>query len=86
MALRNPVEFSAMTNNWKERIAWCEAAGMTRQQIAAQCGLAYSSLSDIANGASKEPRGMAAVKLYKLSESKKPRSAATHSSSEQKAA
>lgn len=63
-------------NEWQQRIGWCEAAGMTRRQIAEYCDLAYSSLSDIANGASKEPRGMAAVRLHELSERHRPADAA----------
>lgn len=46
---------------------------MSRKAIAQAAELSYSALCDIVNGNSKAPRGMAAVRLYKLSETHKPR-------------
>lgn len=57
-----------MKTVWEERIAACEAAGITRKQIAEVCGVPYSTLNDLALGYTKEPKGMAAVKLFSLSE------------------
>lgn len=59
---------ASMETVWKERIAACEAAGLTRKQIAEYCGVPYSTLNDLALGYTKEPKGMAAVKLFNLSE------------------
>lgn len=52
--------------DWKEMIARCEAGGWSRKAIAEYCGLAYTSLCDIAKGHTTEPKGMAAVKLHEL--------------------
>lgn len=57
-----------MDIDWKERVLWCERAGLSRAEIAESCGLSYSSLGDLMRGATREPRGMAAVKLWQLSE------------------
>ena len=55
--------------DWKERIAACESAGMSRREIAAAVGMSYSALCDVVNGNTKEPRGLAAVKLHALAQS-----------------
>lgn len=60
-----------MNTSWQERIAAIESAGITRGQIADHCGLPYSTLNDLALGRTKEPKGMAAVRLFALSETKK---------------
>lgn len=52
--------------NWQTLISDLEALGWTRSMLAAHCGLAYSTLCDIANGRSDEPRGNAAVRLSDL--------------------
>ncbi len=57
-----------MHNIWIERVLWCERAGLSRAEIADSCGLSYSSLGDLMRGATREPRGMAAVRLWQLSE------------------
>ncbi|PPE74612.1 hypothetical protein C3942_07570 [Solimonas fluminis] len=57
-----------MDIDWKERVLCCERAGLSRADIADFCGLSYSSLGDLMRGATREPRGMAAVKLWQLSE------------------
>ena len=62
-----------MDSDWKKRVLWCERAGLSRAEIAESCGLSYSSLGDLMRGATREPRGMAAVKLYHLSERLGPR-------------
>lgn len=49
---------------------------MTRKEIAEYCGMAYSTLNDLVTGRTQEPRGLAAVKLYYLSEKNKPSEAA----------
>lgn len=56
--------------NWQALISDLEALGFTRSMIAAHCGLGYSTLCDIANGRSAEPRGTAAVRLSDLHRSK----------------
>lgn len=60
------IPYASNMSTWKERVLFVEAAGKTRQEIAEYIGLAYSSLNDIVSGATKEPRGMAAVRLYEL--------------------
>lgn len=57
-----------MKTIWQERISACEAAGISRKQIAEFCDVPYSTLNDLALGYTKEPKGMAAVKLFNLSE------------------
>jgi transcriptional regulator with XRE-family HTH domain len=51
---------------WAERIRALQASGMTLKQIGESVGLSTSSVSDIANDRSSEPRGDAAVKLHEL--------------------
>lgn len=53
-------------NDWQSKIALIEASGLTRKDICDACDIAYSTLSEIANGGSKEPRGIKAVKLHDL--------------------
>lgn len=55
-----------MDTTWAERIADLEAAGWSLTQIGKDIELSPQSLSDIKQGRSKEPRGMAAVKLHAL--------------------
>lgn len=54
--------------SWQERVALCESTGLTRKDIAAYCGMAYSTLCDLSAGNTNEPRGYAAVRLHQLSE------------------
>lgn len=72
--------------NWKERISWCEASGLTRKEIAEICGMSYSALCDVVNGNTQEPRGMAAVRLYKESEKHCPVTARKPSAESKRAA
>jgi len=51
---------------WRERIRALQAAGMTLSEIGEIVGLATSSVSDIANGRSEQPRADAALKLHEL--------------------
>jgi hypothetical protein len=51
---------------WQERIEDLEGVGMTREEIAKSCGMALSTLGDIATGRTKEPRGDAAVAMHQL--------------------
>lgn len=51
---------------WAQRIADLEASGWSLSAIGLHIGLSPQSLSDIKQGRSKEPRGMAAVRLYAM--------------------
>jgi transcriptional regulator with XRE-family HTH domain len=55
-------------NDWSARIKQLEEAGWSLTQIASDVGLSVSSISDLKNGRSDQPRGMAAVKLHALHE------------------
>jgi len=54
------------TNRWAQKIADLEAAGWSLTGIGQHIELSPQSLSDIKQGRSKEPRGMAAVRLHAL--------------------
>lgn len=54
------------TNPWAQKIADLEAAGWSLTGIGQEIELSPQSLSDIKQGRSKEPRGMAAVRLHAL--------------------
>jgi transcriptional regulator with XRE-family HTH domain len=51
---------------WAERITELEASGMSLTQIANDIGTSQQALSELKQGRSKEPRGMAAVRLHEL--------------------
>lgn len=53
-------------NTWASRIRDLQAAGMLQSEIGDAIGLAVSSVSDLANERTKEPRGDAAMKLHEL--------------------
>ncbi len=55
-----------MAINWARVIKDLEDAGLSQGEICDEVGLKPSSLSDIKNGRSAEPRGNAAVKLNDL--------------------
>ena len=59
-------------NIWAQKIADLEAAGWTLTGIGQRIELSPQSLSDIKQGRSKEPRGMAAVSLHSLHVSECP--------------
>lgn len=59
-----------MNASWAEKIADLEAIGWSLTGIGQAIELSPQSLSDIKQGRSKEPRGMAAVRLHQLHESK----------------
>ena len=64
-------------NPWAEKIAALEAAGWSLVDIGRSVGLSSQALSDIKQGRSQAPRGMAAVLLHALTPAKrKPRKAA----------
>lgn len=51
---------------WKRRVKALRKTGLTYREIGAAIGLSVSSVSDIANGHTNEPSGLAAVKLHAL--------------------
>ena len=51
---------------WPQRIEQLEAAGWSLTRISAEIELSPQALSDVKQGRSKEPRGMAAVRLHEL--------------------
>lgn len=53
--------------DWKKLIADLQAAGVTQVQMAAHCGCAQTTISDIVNGRTRRPRyeiGAALVTLH----------------------
>jgi len=66
-------------SEWSSKIRELESTGMTLVDIGRAIGLSTSSVSDIKRGASKEPRGMAAVRLFdlhkKIGEGEQPKAA-----------
>lgn len=59
-------------STWSSRIRELMAAGMKQSEIGAACGLATSTISDIANKRIKAPGGEAAIKLYELHRTRVP--------------
>lgn len=59
-----------MNENWAQRIIELESRGWSLSGIAREIDLSPQSLSDIKQGRSKAPNGMAAVRLYELHRSK----------------
>lgn len=55
-----------MDTTWKECIAALEAAGWSLTELGRVISLSPQSLSDIKQGRSNSPRGMAAVRLHNL--------------------
>lgn len=55
---------------WASRISDLRSTGLTLGEIGALVGLAASSVSDIEQERTAEPRGEAALKLYELHRSK----------------
>jgi transcriptional regulator with XRE-family HTH domain len=51
---------------WAHRIRRLEAAGWSLTDLARTLGIAVSTVSDIKNGRTLEPKGMAAVRLFGL--------------------
>jgi hypothetical protein len=54
--------------DWKNGINELLEQGVSIKDMAEETGLAVSSIYDLKNGYSNEPKGMAAVKLYALIE------------------
>tara|TARA_B100001079_G_scaffold190327_1_gene164170 strand:- start:3354 stop:3557 length:204 start_codon:yes stop_codon:yes gene_type:complete len=61
---------------WANRIQWCLDAGLSQTEVARRCGFSRSTLNDLRKGRSQEPRGMAAVSLYRLSQRHRPKETA----------
>jgi len=57
--------------DWKKLIQELIAAGMTQVQIAAECGVSQSSVSDLFRGASKSPSYDFGKKLEALAEARR---------------
>jgi transcriptional regulator with XRE-family HTH domain len=53
-------------STWSEKVHELHSAGWTLTDTAREIGLSVQSLSDIKQGRTKEPTGMAAVKLHAL--------------------
>lgn len=51
---------------WSERIAALESAGWSLTGLAREVGISPQALSDVKQGRTSEPRGMAAVRLHAL--------------------
>ena len=52
--------------NWKKLISEIQAAGHSQGWIASELGIKQPSVSDIANGNTKEPKWVVGNKLVKL--------------------
>lgn len=52
--------------DWKTLLKELDDAGFTQTRIAAHCGVAQSTVSDLARGASKEPSFAFGAKLVEL--------------------
>lgn len=52
--------------DWKTEISKLMDGGVSIKDISEETGLAVSSVYDLKNGYSTEPRGMAAVKLHAM--------------------
>lgn len=55
-----------MDTNWPEKIKALEASGMSLTEIGEAIGLTTGAVSDVKQGRTSNPRGMAAVKLHQL--------------------
>lgn len=55
-----------MNINWSIKIKELEAAGFSLTKLSEETGLAVSSISDIKQGYTKEPKGMAAVIIHDI--------------------
>lgn len=52
--------------NWQKAIIYLESCGWSLTSLGYEIGLSPQSLSNMKQGRTFEPRGMAAVRLYKL--------------------
>ena len=55
-----------MDTNWPEKIKALEESGMTLTAIGEAIGLTPGAVSDVKQGRTSNPRGMAAVRLHQL--------------------
>lgn len=53
---------------WSQRVIALEAAGWSLTRLSKELGISQQALSDIKQGRTIEPRGMAAVRLHSLHE------------------
>jgi transcriptional regulator with XRE-family HTH domain len=51
---------------WQEKIQELESAGWSMKKLAQHIGISPGGMSDLKSGRSGEPRGMVAVKLYRV--------------------
>ena len=63
-------------STWSDRIAALESAGWSLTGLAREIGISPQALSDIKQGRTIEPRGMAAVRLHALHQALPPSEAA----------
>jgi transcriptional regulator with XRE-family HTH domain len=59
-------------STWSERITDLEGLGWSLTELGKAIGLSAQSVSDIKCGRTAEPRGMAAVRLHRLHEIRRP--------------
>jgi len=53
-------------STWAEMVVAAQSRGWTLKELAVELGIAYSTLCDIRRGETKEPTGMAAVRLHRI--------------------
>lgn len=56
-----------MEMDWKQRVMVLQDHDWALGEIAEHCGTTYDQVWDLLNGRTKEPRGMFAVNLYRIS-------------------
>lgn len=59
-------------NTWADKIAALEASGWSLTELGRAIGLSPQALSDIKQGRTNEPRGMAAVRLHAMQGQRPP--------------
>lgn len=55
-------------DNWSSKIAGLQALGWSLKELGQAVGISAQALSDIKQGRTKSPSGMAAVRLHELSQ------------------
>ena len=63
--------------NWPELIKQLQARGLTQVELARRCGVAQSTVSDLAGGRTKSPSFELGAALVKLSQEAPPKQAAS---------
>ncbi len=69
--------------DWKKLVAELDAAGYTQAAIAARCGVAQSTVSDLARGATKSPSFDFGRKLIEMGDEVRAAGAAVASASQE---